>query len=58
MAYHFRLDFNLIKGLAIVNTNDTADHFRYYNHVAKVSPDWFWFLARWCLPFLFRIFTR
>ncbi|KAJ6681254.1 hypothetical protein OIU74_019684 [Salix koriyanagi] len=54
MAYHFRLDFNLIEGFAVVDTNDTADHFRYYDHVAKVSPHWFWFLTRWSIPFLFK----
>ncbi|KAJ6399394.1 hypothetical protein OIU77_020023 [Salix suchowensis] len=54
MAYHFRLDFNLIEGFAVVDTNDTADHFRYYDHVAKVSPHWFWFLTRWSVPFLFK----
>jgi hypothetical protein len=52
VANHFRLDFNLIEGLAVVDANNAPNHLGNYDHVAKVGTDWFWLLTRWCLPFL------
>ena len=54
MANHLRLDFHLIEGLSIVNTNNATNHFRNYNHVAQVRPNRLRFLTRWSLPFLFQ----
>lgn len=39
MADHFGLDFNLRKLLALVDTNDTANHLRYHNHIPQVCLD-------------------
>ena len=36
MTNHFRLDFNLVKGLSIVNTDDGSDHLRNNDHVSKM----------------------
>ena len=36
MANHLGLDLNLVELLAGVNTNDTANHFGYDDHVTKV----------------------
>lgn len=54
MTNHFRLDFNLIEGLTIVHTNNASNHFWHYNHVTKMSADWFWLFTGWSLPFLFQ----
>uniref|UniRef100_A0A2P2L4W6 40S ribosomal protein S15D n=1 Tax=Rhizophora mucronata TaxID=61149 RepID=A0A2P2L4W6_RHIMU len=56
MSNHFGLDFNLIEGLAIVDPNNTSNHLRYNNHIAQMSSDWFWLLARRSLPFSFAKF--
>ena len=55
VANHFRLDFNLIEGLAIVNTNDAPNHFGNNDHVPKVSSHWLRLLTGWCLPFLLQV---
>ena len=34
---HLSLDFNVVEGLAIVNTNDGANHLRNNKHVTEVS---------------------
>lgn len=54
MANHLGLDLNLIEGLAIVDSNNAPNHFRYNDHVAKVSPNWLRLLPRWGLPFLLK----
>ena len=33
------LDFNLVEGLAVVDSNDASDHLRNHNHVTQVSLD-------------------
>ena len=33
MARHFRLDFNGIEDFAIINPDDTSNHFRHNNHI-------------------------
>ena len=39
MSNHFRLNFNLVKILPRVDTNDRSDHLRDNNHITKVSLD-------------------
>jgi len=34
---HFRLDFNLVEGLAVVDANNASDHVRQDHYVAKMS---------------------
>lgn len=58
MANHLGLDLNLIEGLAIVDSNNAPNHFRYNDHVAKVSSNWLRLLPRWGLPFLFQITSK
>lgn len=36
MADHLGLDFHLVEGLAIVNSNDASDHFWDNDHVSQV----------------------
>ncbi len=36
---HFWLDFDRVKGLAVVNSNDGANHFRDDDHVTKMGLD-------------------
>lgn len=52
VANHLRFDLNLIKSLAIVNSNDASNHLGNYDHVPQVGPDWFGLLTRRGLPFL------
>lgn len=49
---HFRLDLNLIEGLAVVNPNDASNHFRNDDHVPQVGPHRLRLLTRRGLPFL------
>lgn len=39
------LDFNLVEGLAVIDTDYGTNHFRYNDHVAKVSLHSFWLLV-------------
>lgn len=39
MAHHLRLDFDLVKLLAAVHTDDTANHLRHDNHVTQMRLD-------------------
>jgi hypothetical protein len=39
VANHFRLDFNRVEDLAVVNANDRADHFGDDDHVTEVCLD-------------------
>jgi len=39
MASHLRLDFHRVENLAVVDADDTADHFWDDNHVPEVSLD-------------------
>ena len=39
MPNHFRLNFNLVKILPRVDTNDRSDHLRDNDHITKVSLD-------------------
>ena len=39
MANHLWLDLDIVEGLAIVNSNNTANHLGHHDHVAKVSAD-------------------
>ena len=43
---HFRLDFNLVEGLTVVDTNNGTDHFRNNDHVTEVSLDNFGLFTR------------
>lgn len=54
MANHFRLDLNLIEGLAVIDSNYAANHLRYNNHVSQVGSHWLRLLTLWGLPFLFQ----
>jgi len=36
---HLRLDFDLIEGFSLVNTDDASDHFRHDDHVSQMSLD-------------------
>ena len=45
---HFWLDFNLVEGLAVVDTDDGADHLWNDDHVAQVSLDNRWLLIWRC----------
>ncbi len=38
MANHLRLDLNVVERLAVVDSNDAADHFWDDDHVAQVRP--------------------
>jgi len=38
---HFRLDFNIVEGLTVVNTNNRTNHFRNDEQVTEVSLDSF-----------------
>jgi hypothetical protein len=40
------LDFNLVESLAVVDSNNAADHLRDNDHVAEVGLDNFWLLIR------------
>jgi hypothetical protein len=48
----YYLDFNLVKSLAVVHTNDASNHLRDNDHVPKVSPHRFRFLSSRRLAFL------
>lgn len=52
MPNHFRLNFNLIEGFPIVNTNDAPYHLGHDDHVAEVGSHRLWLLTSWSLPFL------
>jgi len=39
VASHFRLDFNRVEDLAIVDTDDTANHLGDNNHVTEMGFD-------------------
>lgn len=39
VASHFGLDFNLVEGLAVVDTDDGADHLGDDDHVTEVGLD-------------------
>jgi hypothetical protein len=39
VSNHLGLDFDLVEGLAVVDTNDGTDHLRDDNHVTEVSLD-------------------
>lgn len=39
MANHFRLDFDLVEDLAVVDTDNGANHFRDNDHVTEVGLD-------------------
>ena len=41
----FMLD-NLIEVLPIVNPNNVANHFKYYDHVVEVNSNLLWVLTR------------
>jgi len=47
VANHFRLDFNTVEHLAVVDTNDTPDHFRNDDHISEVCLDGRGLLVRW-----------
>jgi len=49
MPNHLRLDFNLVKCLPIVNTNNASNHFRNNNHVTQMSLDTSRFLHGGCI---------
>lgn len=51
MADHLGLDFHLVEGLAIVNSNDASDHFWDNDHVSQVRFHYLWFL-KWTCFFL------
>jgi hypothetical protein len=51
VANHY-LDLDLVKGLAIVHTNDATDHLRDNNHVAEVGPHRLRLLTGRCLKLL------
>lgn len=46
------LDLNLVEGLAVVHTDDAANHLRHDDHVAEVSADRVRLLARGSLLLL------
>jgi hypothetical protein len=54
VANHFRLDLNLVEGLAIVNSDDTSNHLRNNDHVAEMGPHRLWLLTNRCIFFLFK----
>jgi hypothetical protein len=49
VSNHLGLDFNLVEGLAVVHTDDGADHLRDNNHVAEVSLDDGGLLKSWSI---------
>ena len=58
MANHLRLDLNLVKGLAIVDTDKAADHLRDNDHVAEMCPHWLGLLTSRSILFLFKTSER
>ena len=52
VANHLRLDLNLVKGLAIVDTNNASNHLRDNDHVAEMGLHWLWLLTSRSIPFL------
>ncbi|KAK7387651.1 hypothetical protein VNO78_22438 [Psophocarpus tetragonolobus] len=40
MANHVGFNFNLIKSLAVVDSNDATNHLRHDNHVAEMGAHW------------------
>jgi len=53
---HLGLDFNRVENLAVVNTDNTTDHFGDDDHVSEVGLDDCWFLVRGSLLFSFAQF--
>ena len=45
MANHFRLDFDLVEGFSVVDSNDGPDHLGHNNHVAEMGLDQGWLLV-------------
>jgi len=39
VANHLGLDFNLVKGLSLVDTDDAADHLGHDDHITQMSLD-------------------
>merc|ERR550517_1502773 len=56
VSNHFRLDFNLVKSLAIVHSNNAAGHLRNDNHVSQMCFNDVGFLVDWALLLLLRSF--
>ena len=52
MTNHFRLNFNLVESLAIVNANNAAGHLWNDNHVSQMCFDDVRFLVDWAFLFL------
>lgn len=49
MTNHFRLDFHLVEGLAVVHADHGAHHLGQDDHVSQVSFDHLWLLHGWRL---------
>jgi hypothetical protein len=49
MTNHLRLNFDLVKFLARVDTNDTANHLGDHNHISQMRLDEIRLLIRLCL---------
>lgn len=39
MTYHLRLNFDLVEGLSVVDTDNASDHLGNDNHISQVSFD-------------------
>jgi len=51
LTNYFRLNFNLILGLAVVNANNAANHFGHNDHVSKMRLDALRLLQSWSILF-------
>lgn len=45
VSNHLWSDFDLVKNLSVVYTDDRADHLWNNNHVSKMRLDWCWLLV-------------
>ena len=52
MTNHFRLDFDLVEGLAVVYTNNGSSHLGNNDHVSKMGLDNIGLLVDWAFLLL------
>ena len=50
MSNHLCFDFDLVKGFAVVDSHNRANHLRGYNHIPEMCSDSFWFFSLWTRP--------